>query len=317
MEIHMKVMLAGQFVPEKIEPMLPMFGQPKLDGIRVYGEDGQAWTRSQKLVRSEWVQKIFAEAGPIMNGLDGEIIAGDPTAPDAYRRTNSSVMSYAKPDDVTLHVFDHWGHEGNFTERLEYLKSLKLPDFCTIVPTKLLHSLEEISEYEAQLLAEGHEGVILRNPRGYYKEGRGTPTGGELIKLKQFHDMEARITGFAEFMHNGNEAGIDANGYMERSSHKENLVPMDMLGALLAEGNWPDGTPYKVRIGTGFDMSLRKEIWDNQIDYLGKLVKFKYFPGGVKEAPRFPVFLGLRDADDLTPAEPKKEEPKLTQGELF
>ena len=126
----MKVMLAGQFVPEKIQGQLPVYGQPKLDGIRVYGEDGQAWTRSQKLVRSEWVQRIFAEAGPIMNGLDGEIIAGDPTAKDAYRRTNSSVMSYAKPDDVTLHVFDHWGHEGNFEERLSYLQSLSLPDFC-------------------------------------------------------------------------------------------------------------------------------------------------------------------------------------------
>ena len=313
----MKVMLAGQFVPEKVQGHLPVYGQPKLDGIRVYGENGQAWTRSQKLVRSEWVQQIFAEAGPIMNGLDGEIIAGDPTAKDAYRRTNSSVMSYAKPDNVTLHVFDHWGHEGNFEERFSYLQSLSLPDFCTIVPTKLLHSLEEISEYEAQLLAEGHEGVILRSRQGYYKQGRASPTSGELIKLKQFNDMEARITGFAEFMHNANEAGIDANGYMERSSHKENLVPMDTLGALLAEGNWPDGTPFKVRIGTGFDMALRKEIWDNQIDYLGKLVKFKYFPGGVKEAPRFPVFLGLRDADDLTPAEPKEETPVLKQGELF
>lgn len=313
----MKVMLAGQFVPEKIQAMLPMFGQPKLDGIRMYVENGEAYTRSQKLVRSEWVQKLISEAGPIMNGLDGEIIAGDPTAKDAYRRTNSSVMSYAKPDDVTFHVFDHWGHEGNFEERFEYLRSLDLPEFCKIVPTKLLHSMEEISEYEAQLLAEGHEGVILRNPRGYYKQGRGTPTGGELIKLKQFHDMEARITGFAEFMHNANEADYNANGYMERSSHKENLVPMNTLGALLAEGKWPDGTPFKVRIGTGFDMALRKEIWDNQIDYLGKLVKFKYFPGGVKEAPRFPVFLGLRDADDLTPAEPKEETAKPIQGELF
>lgn len=185
----MKVMLAGPFVPEKIQAMLPMYGQPKLDGIRVYGEGEQAFTRSQKPVRSEWVQQLFAEAGTIVNGLDGEIIAGDPTAKDAYRRTNSSVMSYTKPDDVTLHVFDHYGHDGTFEERLEYLRSLTLPSWCSIVETKLLHSIEEISEYEADLLALGHEGVILRRPSGYYKEGRGTASSGELIKLKQFSDM--------------------------------------------------------------------------------------------------------------------------------
>lgn len=314
----MKPMLAGKFVPEKIEAQLPLFGQPKLDGIRMFIRDGVAYTRSLKPVRSEWVQKLVQDAGPIVNGLDGEIIAGDPTAEDCYRRTSSSVMSYAKPDDVSFHVFDFWDHEGQFLRRNSHLKSLALPSWCQLVDTQLLHSMEEISIYEAQLLAEGHEGVILRSPAGFYKHGRGTPTQGELIKLKQFHDTEARVTGFIEFMHNGNEADINALGYMERTSHQENLVGMEMLGALTAEGQFPDGTPYKVRIGTGFDMAQRQEIWDNQIDYLGKLVKFKYFPGGVKEAPRFPVFLGFRDADDLSPAEPKKEAaPKPTQGDLF
>ena len=311
----MKPMLAGQFVPEKIQAQLPVFGQPKLDGIRMFIREGVAYTRSLKPVRSEWVQRIVDEAGSIMHGLDGEIIAGDPTAEDAYRRTNSSVMSYAKPDDVTFHVFDSWDHEGNFAARISHLRSLKLPDFCQVVETRLLTTMEEISAYEAELLSVGHEGVILRNPKGYYKHGRGTPTGGELIKLKQFLDTEARVTGFVEFMHNGNSAVTNDLGYMERSSHKENLVPMGTLGALLAEGAFPDGTKFKVRIGTGFDTAARQEIWDNQIDYLGKLVKFKYFPGGIKEAPRFPVFLGFRDADDLPPLEPKEEKP--TQGDLF
>jgi DNA ligase-1 len=305
-------MLAGQFVPEKIEAMLPMFGQPKLDGIRMFVRDGVAYTRSLKPVRSEWVQKLISEAGPIMNGLDGEIIAGDPTARDAYRRTNSSVMSYSKPDEVTFHVFDVWDREENFAARISHLRGLALPEFCQIVDTRLLGSLEEISAYEAELLSAGHEGVILRNPKGFYKFGRGSPTGGELIKLKQFLDTEARVTGFVEFMHNTNSASINELGYTERSSHQENLVPMGTLGAILAEGSFPDGTKYKVRIGTGYDMALRQEIWDNQIDYLGKLIKFKYFPGGVKEAPRFPVFLGFRDADDLPPVEPKER-----QGDLF
>ena len=311
----MRVMLAGQFVPEKVQRLLPMFAQPKLDGIRMFVMEGVAYTRSLKPVRAEWLQRLIRENADSLEGLDGEIIAGDPTAPDAYRRTNSSIMSFAKPDDITFHVFDVWNQGGIFDDRISHLRSLALPDFCQIVETRLLHSLEEISEYERELLLAGHEGVILRNPRSYYKLGRGTPTEGELIKLKQFADMEARVVGFAEFMHNANELTTNELGYAERSSHQDGLVPMGTLGALLAEGRWPDGTPFKVRIGTGFDQATRQEIWDNQIDYLGKLVKFKFFPGGVKEAPRFPVFLGFRDADDMPPVEPKEAEP--VQGNLF
>jgi DNA ligase-1 len=88
-------------------------------------------------------------------------------------------------------------------------------------------------------------------------------------------------------------------GYSERTSHKENLVPMNTLGALTASGKFGDGAKYKIRIGTGFSSELRKEIWENREKYLGKLVKFKYFPGGVKEAPRFPVFLGFREQFDI------------------
>lgn len=310
----MKPMLAGQFIPENIFSNLPLYGQPKLDGIRMFVKDGVAYTRSLKPVRSEWVQKLIQEAGSIMNGLDGEIIAGDATAEDAYRRTNSSVMSYSKPDDITFHVFDHWEYEANFANRLLHLNNLDLPEFCKIVETRLLNSLSEITEYEDELLSIGHEGMILRSPREYYKYGRGTPTNCELIKLKKFLDTEAKVTGFVELLHNENTLMVNELGYAERSSHQENLIPAGTLGAVLAEGVFQNGKKFKVRVGTGFDAKTRKEIWDNQTHYIGKLIKFKYFPGGVKDGPRFPVFLGFRDNDDLSSND---NEIIQKQGELF
>lgn len=312
----MKPMLAGPYVAKKIEEQLPVYGQPKLDGIRMFIRDGVAYTRSLKPVRSEFVQQLVEEAGVILNGLDGEIIAGDPTAEDAYRRTNSSVMSYSKPDDLTFYVFDRWDSEDKFSERLSKMKqeSNNWPSWVKLLSTQLLSSMDEILEYEGELLADGHEGVILRSPDSYYKFGRSSANSGELVKMKRFIDTEARITGFVEFFHNSNTAVINELGYTERSSHKENLIPMDTLGAILATGVFPDGTKYKVRIGTGFDTATRKEVWDNREEYLGKMVKFSYFPTGVKSAPRFPVFLGFRDADDLNSSEPKEE---LKQGELF
>lgn len=308
----MQPMAAGPYHPAKVEPHLPVYVQPKLDGIRMFVRDGVAYTRSLKEVRSEQVQEYVSSNAEILEGLDGEVIAGEPTADDCYRRTASSVMSFNKPDDITFHVFDIWNSDQQFIRRLSHLENLSLPSFCSLVEAKLVGSIKEIDDYQHQLLESGHEGVIIRNPKGLYKFGRGTATKCDLIKMKKFIDAEARIVGFEEFMHNENTASVNELGYTERSSHKENLIPGGKLGALLAVGEFEDGSTYNVRIGTGFDMAQRQEIWDNRDKYLGSLVKFKYFPTGGKVAPRHPVFLGIRDQDDLPPS---RKQPSQT--ELF
>ena len=52
-------------------------------------------------------------------------------------------------------------------------------------------------------------------------------------------------------------------------------------------------------IGSGMDDATRAEIWVNRSKYLGAVAKFKCFPIGAKDAPRFPVFLGFRDLSDF------------------
>ena len=119
---------------------------------------------------------------------------------------------------------------------------------------------------------------------------------GGIVTGKRFVDAEARVIGFIELMHNGNEAQINELGYMEHSSHKENLVGMNTLGALVCKNDKGE----EFRIGTGFSAEKRKEIWENRESYLGKLAKYKSFPIGVKDAPRLPVFLAFRDEDDMS-----------------
>jgi len=36
-----------------------------------------------------------------------------------------------------------------------------------------------------------------------------------------------------------------------------------------------------------------------QKDFIGKILKYKYFDIGVKDAPRHPVFLGMRPKSDM------------------
>jgi DNA ligase-1 len=51
------------------------------------------------------------------------------------------------------------------------------------------------------------------------------------------------------------------------------------------------------QIGTGFTDLDKQQFWLS--DRRGMTVKYKYFPVGVKDKPRHPVYLGLRHKDDL------------------
>ena len=141
----------------------------------------------------------------------------------------------------------------------------------------------------------GYEGVMLRKPDGKYKFGRSTAREFILMKLKRFSDAEYKVIGFQERMHNANEATINELGHTERSAHMENMVPRGDLGALVLEMS--DGQIFNC--GTGFDDKSRKEIWQNRDKYVGRWAKIKSFLIGVKDLPRFPVFISFRDEDDM------------------
>lgn len=298
----MKVMLASKW-HEKNETMFPFWAQPKLDGIRCYiGHDGYAYSRSQKPIRNEEFQAMVRRHKDVLVGLDGELIVGDPTAPDCYTRTMSTVMSYEHEDwqQIMFWIFDIDNPFANYTERLDDLieRCSLWPEFCDLLQPALLRDMKMLEEYEGDLLSRGHEGVILRRGDAYYKEGRATPTTGALIKRKQFNDMEGIITEVHEEMHNSNEATINANGHTERSGHKENLIGKDRLGAVTLMISWRDEITH-VRCGSGFNAYQRADLWSRRDEIIGKIVKFRYFDVGCKDLPRFPTFLGLRDQDDM------------------
>ena len=44
---------------------------------------------------------------------------------------------------------------------------------------------------------------------------------------------------------------------------------------------------------------LRVELWKDRANLVGKFIKYKFFPSGSKDRPRFPVWLGFRDKIDM------------------
>lgn len=261
----------------------------KLDGIRCIVIDGVAYSRSMKPIRNKYVQACIGK--PEYNNLDGELIVGDPYARDCYRLTNSGVMSEDGEPEFLFHVFDRIGMDAAFRERFNSIKALP---HVRVVPHVTVHDEGALLQIESEWLAKGAEGVMIRSPDGAYKQGRSTAKDGILGKLKRFTDEEFKVIGFEELYHNGNKATINELGYTERSMRKEAMQPTGTLGALLLEH--PKGT---FNCGTGFTDADRQEIWDNRDKYIGRLAKIKHFQVGVKDLPRFPVWMGFRDEGDI------------------
>ena len=283
-----------------------MIGSPKLDGIRCTIQNGQAYSRSLKLIRNKHIQNELSDA--VLEGLDGELIVGSPTAPDVYRTTTSAVMRESGEPEFTFWIFDNIQNiTKNYRQRLTKLRaqvkvwSNKKVSSIIKLPVELLEAVDledmaQLSIYENACLDGGFEGVILRDGSGRYKHGRSTVKEGELIKVKRFRDAEAEIIGMQEKMKNNNEKKTNELGRSQRSSHKENKTPMGTLGALVCKDAY---TGIQFNIGTGFTDSLRDRLWGCKDELIGQVVKYKYFDIGVKDAPRHPVFLGFRSSEDM------------------
>lgn len=288
----MKPMLASPAGP--VIPF-PMLLSPKLDGIRCLVIDGVAVGRSLKPIPNKHVQLLFGHHE--FNGLDGELIVDSPIAKEVFQVTSSGVMSIEGQPKVKFYVFDDFSHEAVFAKRLDiaFKRTRRHTHFVQVQHDKVNREAA-ILAWEESYLAAGYEGVMLRHPDGPYKHGRSTAKEAWLLKVKRFVDAEAKVIGYSEAQHNANEAKRNELGQLERSSHKAGKVGKQTLGALMVKDL---KTGVEFDIGTGFTEDQRKLLWVQGDNLMGKVVKYKSQPTGVKDKPRFPVFLGFRDKVDM------------------
>lgn len=297
-----KPMLAGKAPADLSKLTYPVLASPKLDGIRCHIHEGEAKSRSMKLIPNVSVR---AALEGLPNGIDGELmVAGD------FSACTSAFMSKSKiVTDFIFFAFD-WIQPGDeewlgraFESRLSMLAQWSEANGhnnLRVVEHVRIENANDLGVYEAQCLAQGFEGVMVRDPAGSYKFGRSTTREGGLLKIKQFHDEEMTVTGFEELMHNDNVAEKDAFGRTKRSTSKEGKRPAGVMGVMVGETE--DGAI--VELGTGFTAEERAVMWNMRAQLIGKLVKFKHLPApGGRPAgtrPRHPVYLGFRDVADLS-----------------
>lgn len=295
-----QVMLAGK-VSDVNKLRYPVLASLKLDGVRAFVSGGVVYSRNYKPIPSIYVQNKFCH---LPEGTDGELILGNPTDPAAYRKTVGAVMSSDHPEaqNVVFHVVDSMPVAGNdpgfqrrynaYSEALAGYSRVKVIDQIPIV------NAEELLAMEAKALAEGHEGLMVRDPNGRYKHGRSSEKEGILLKLKRFSDSEAVVLGTVPLMHNENEAEEDELGHTKRSTAKAGLVALPMLGKFVVR-DVKSGVEFECGTGQGLTKEMRAELWPNRQNLVGKIIKYKYFPTGGKDKPRFPIWLGWRDPIDM------------------
>jgi len=283
-----KPMLAGNFDPKKAK--FPYIATPKIDGIRFLMIDGVAVSRTFKPIRNKHIQSLLSQYLP--DGVDGELTSGD-----TFQSSTSAVMTIEGEPEFKVWVFDYVNPDEEilpFYLRILNIPLNTLPFDYELLSGTTIHSPKELERYEYICLHNGYEGVMLRDPNGTYKFGRSTVNDNILLKVKRFEDDEAELIAIEEKMSNQNVAEKDAFGHVKRSASLEGMVPMNTTGTLIVRNK--DGLEFG--IGSGLDDKTREEIWNNKEKYIGKLVKYKYFPQGIKELPRHPVFLGFRDVED-------------------
>jgi DNA ligase-1 len=229
----------------------------KLDGVRAYWDGTQFLSRlGNKFFAPPW----FTEKLP-KHPLDGELWGG-------RKKFQQTVGIVKRQDETPLWkelqyvIFDAPAHGGVFEERVEFIerlvRELKVT-WLVACAQERCSDTEHLKRELARVEALGGEGLMMRQPKSRYEAGRSNT----LLKVKTFHDSEARVI--------GHEPG--------RGKHK------GRLGALLCE--MPDGTQFNV--GTGFSDHERQHP-----PKIGAIVTYRYQELSNAGVPRFPSFVGER-----------------------
>jgi len=208
-------------------------------------------------------------------------------------------MSYEGEPDFVYMVFDHITTRfSSFRKRQQNLKRVmeSLPDagWASRIQMVAQHYVvlrSDLAAWYDTAIAEGYEGLMVRDPVGFYKYGRSTDGG--LMKLKPWYDEEAVVLGIEEQLQNCNPEKRNEIGYMKRSFSSSGMKPAGTLGKFLC-WNKKFG---EFKCGTGHLTAKQKQrIFDEWPLMKDSVITFRYRSVTEKGKPRSPVYWRIKHA---------------------
>ena len=291
-------MLCSPFEQKLVDKIkFPAIVQKKEDGMRFNAivKNGTVEFRSRNGKEITGLDSLGQEFIDLATGkdlvFDGELLVTNVDGELCIRQEGNGILNKAvkgtiseeEADRVVATLWDLIPYDDfiagstlqNYSyrfNRLEYLVDrFVIAMKINLVETFDVHSIEQTQEIFQKYLADGHEGIILKDPKSLWENKRSK---GQ-IKFKAELDCDLKIVGIQE-----GEGRISG-----------------MLGALICESD--DGI-VKVNVGSGFTDEQRRTITS---DVIGKIVAVKYNARikNVKdeESLFLPVFLEIREDKEV------------------
>ena len=200
-----KPMLAMDFHKAGHRISFPCLVQPKLDGVRAFikrvsndeititSRTGKDFPADLSHIK-EWARRTM-DVGLV---LDGELYIHGKELEDIVSAVKKTKPSTA---DVKFWIFDYVDPTDGFIQRIDWLnENFFINNDLSGEPIVLIETFEARSEVDLKnmhrgYVAEGFEGIMLRNFTGAYKAGKRSP---DLQKYKLFLDEEFMIMGVLE-----------------------------------------------------------------------------------------------------------------------
>lgn len=213
-----------------------------------------------------------------------------------YEKEGRDAFTYAECliDKIKFFVFDVLNDDLKqpFANRIIHFSTMhqKLSptwvDDIQVVTQIIVNNQQEVLELFEENLQKGYEGLILKNPNGKYKFGRGTLKEGLCYKVKPFIEKSGIIKGFVQstIVDENAEKTINELGRSVTSKKKDDRILIEKCSAFVIDYN---GQDLKVTIAA--TDAEKEEIWKNQSEYIGKEVCYKSMEVGAKDLPRHPV----------------------------
>ena len=263
-------MLAHDFLKRGKAIKFPCFSQRKYDGTRCVAMSGKGlFSRNKK--RYPHLDHIVAEINKLPNTiiLDGELYSDTLTFQEIVgivKRETLKEGDQEKQLQIKLHVYDiinEAPYELRYTNLQMLFNKYKFKHLV-LVKSDICESEEAMKELHAQYVAEGFEGLMLRNKTGLYKNSRAV----DLQKFKEFFDGEFKIVGYKE---------------------GEGLETGCVIWVCEAE----NGLQFACRPrGTREE---REVLYSDGKKYVGKKLTVRYQEMTDSNVPRFPVGIAIRD----------------------
>ena len=267
-------MLAHDYNKRGKSISFPCYAQRKYDGTRCIAIPGRGlYSRNKK--RYPNLAHITDELNMLPSSivLDGELYSSeisfqeiisivkkaDPTTPELINR-----QQY-----IQFHVYDIITKDDTiFEDRYARLQALICKykfNNIVLIKTERCTSIADVKHKHSIYVAEGYEGLILRNKGGLYKCGFRSV---DLQKYKEFCDAEYDVVGYKEG---------------EGLEH----------GCVIWICKTDSGKTFSCR--PRGSREERAALYKNGNQYIGKMLTVRYQDLGDEGVPRFPVGIAFRD----------------------